>query len=256
MFAFGDRSCLLASLVFFQVGVVGSAAAPSLPVVCFFRSVQGVGSSGFSALSRALALNGLSVGMALSMNYGPIVGGALTDAAGWRCIFIVPLSLAFTPLLTSIALLVSGGAVQLSVTFGISNGWGAPRMAAMFIVAGVAIASFIAGWRHLTAFMMYVPMLCRMTKKASFLISEVRFLPYNLAWAVLAIPAAILRRSCCVWCTPNHVVSAGAGLLALGAGLFAWAVGGAIPNKAAGTAFMALAGAGAALANQNSLYCA
>ncbi|KAI9354799.1 major facilitator superfamily domain-containing protein [Zopfochytrium polystomum] len=318
--AFGDRRCLLASLAFFLVGTVGSAAAPTLPVLCFFRGVMGIGSSGFSALSvviftdrvpdrhRPLALNGLGVGMALAMIGGPIVGGALTDAASWRWLFIIliPMSVFIGPLLFLIdnenrdatvsvretlggldvagafSLLVASGSVLLAVTFGSGAGWGAPQTLAMFVVAVVFIALFVVNevyWAanpmmppfHFKsrsvvassvlnfftggtsmAFMMYVPMLYRLTKRTTFLMSEVHFIPYNLAWALFTVPAVLLLRVV----RANHVVSTGTVLLLVGAALFASVIGDEIPSDAAGAVYMAIAGAGAALANQNSIYCA
>ncbi|KAJ1548969.1 hypothetical protein HK405_012112 [Cladochytrium tenue] len=176
----------------------------------------------------------------------------------------------------ALTLLVASGAVLLAVTFGATVSWSASQTIAMFVVACVAIIAFVVNevfWAtnpimppfHFKsrsvvassggtsmAFMMYVPMLYRMSKQATFLMSEVHFIPYNLAWAVLAFPAALLLH----FVRPNHVVTAGVGLLALGAGLFASVVGDAIPDDAVGAVYMAIAGAGAALANQNSLYCA
>ncbi|KAJ1555963.1 hypothetical protein HK405_009814 [Cladochytrium tenue] len=173
----------------------------------------------------------------------------------------------------ALTLLVASGAVLLAVTFGATVSWSASQTIAIgrikwyvkarglsriellsperiLLTTGYFFYSITGGTSM--AFMMYVPMLYRMSKQATFLMSEVHFIPYNLAWAVLAFPAALLLH----FVRPNHVVTAGVGLLALGAGLFASVVGDAIPNDAVGAVYMAIAGAGAALANQNSLYCA
>ncbi|KAJ3190712.1 cytochrome P450-dit2 [Irineochytrium annulatum] len=319
--AFGNRACYIASSVLFVVGVAGAAASPSLAVLCFFRGVQGIGSSGFSALAlvvftnrlpriyRAAGINSLGVGMALAMIGGPIVGGQLTDQYNWRWVFyiLLPLSAVFIPsillldnenrdssaplgellkkvdYLGSFLLLATTGCLLLAVTFGHTDkNWSEPSVIVLFVMTVVFLGSFVANEIYLAkqpimpmdhfrsrsvvvssalnfltggtsmAFMMYVPMFYRMAKSATALMSEVDFIPYNLAWTLFTVPAVLILSRV----RPNHVVTFGCALLAIGSGLFAQAVGESLPNTAAAFTYMAIAGAGAAFANQNSVLCA
>jgi DHA2 family methylenomycin A resistance protein-like MFS transporter len=98
----GARRVFTAGLTVFAIGSAACAAAPTLAVLIAARAVQGLGASALlpcslallvhqfpdpAARARALGVWGAmgSVGVAL----GPVAGGALVAAAGWRSIFLV-----------------------------------------------------------------------------------------------------------------------------------------------------------------------
>lgn len=101
---YGARNLFIAGLFGFGAGSVGCAVAPQLAVLVAGRIVQGVGAAAMLPASlaliaaiwtdsgeraRAIAIwSGVS-GSAVAI--GPLVGGALVAAGGWRLIFVVNL---------------------------------------------------------------------------------------------------------------------------------------------------------------------
>lgn len=104
---FGRRRALLAGVALFGVASALCALAPSATVVIAFRAVQGLGAALIFPVSVSVLTNafpavrashaiGLAYGIAgLGNAAGPLIGGLLTDTAGWRWIFWlnVPLTL-------------------------------------------------------------------------------------------------------------------------------------------------------------------
>jgi EmrB/QacA subfamily drug resistance transporter len=106
--SFGRRRMMLTALGLFMVGSVLCALAPDIELLTAARVLQGFGGGGLMTLSQALVgetipprergryqgyLAGVSV---CSSTFGPVAGGYLTQAFGWRSIFLVnvPLGLA------------------------------------------------------------------------------------------------------------------------------------------------------------------
>jgi EmrB/QacA subfamily drug resistance transporter len=106
--SFGRRPMILTALALFMVGSVLCALSPSIEFLTAARVLQGFGGGGLMTLSQALVgetipprergryqgyLAGVSVA---SSTFGPVAGGYLTQAFGWRSIFLVnvPLGLA------------------------------------------------------------------------------------------------------------------------------------------------------------------
>jgi EmrB/QacA subfamily drug resistance transporter len=104
----GRRRMILTALLLFVIGSVACAFAPNIELLTAARVLQGFGGGGLMTLSQALVgetipprergsyqgyLAGVSVA---SSTFGPIAGGYLTQAFGWRSIFLVnvPLGLA------------------------------------------------------------------------------------------------------------------------------------------------------------------
>jgi MFS transporter, DHA2 family, methylenomycin A resistance protein len=98
----GARRVFTAGLTVFAVGSAACAAAPALGVLIAARAVQGLGASALLPCSLALIVHqfpdppsrakalGVWGGMgSLGVALGPVLGGALVAAAGWRSIFLV-----------------------------------------------------------------------------------------------------------------------------------------------------------------------
>ena len=98
---------ILIALVLFMIGSVLCALAPSIVLLTAARVLQGFGGGGLMTLSQALVgeavpprergrYQGYLAAVAVSSNtFGPVAGGYLTQAFGWRSIFLinVPLGL-------------------------------------------------------------------------------------------------------------------------------------------------------------------
>jgi DHA2 family methylenomycin A resistance protein-like MFS transporter len=98
----GARKVFTAGLTVFAVGSAACAAAPALGVLIAARAVQGLGASALLPCSLALLVHqfpdprararalGVWGGMgSAGVALGPVAGGALVAAVGWRSIFLV-----------------------------------------------------------------------------------------------------------------------------------------------------------------------
>jgi EmrB/QacA subfamily drug resistance transporter len=105
----------MAGLVVFTIGSALCSAAPNLEALIAFRMVQAVGGSMLNPVAmsiitntftdpreraRAIGVWGAVVG--ISMAAGPLVGGVLVDAVGWRSIFWVNLPVGLAALLLTL----------------------------------------------------------------------------------------------------------------------------------------------------------
>src|SRR5690348_3816971 len=178
----GARKIFTAGLTVFAIGSAACAAAPSLGVLIAARAVQGLGASALLPCSLALLVHQFpdqkeraralgvwggmgSVGVAL----GPVAGGALVAAVGWRSIFLVnvPICLLTVILLrrftqespthpdrrTDIPGLLLGVTMLAALTASFitagGQGWTQPLPGALLVVgAGTAWAFIRAERRH------------------------------------------------------------------------------------------------------------
>ena len=167
----------LAGIAVFTIGSLLSALSMNVPWLIASRAVQGAGAALLVATSaaivtavfpprergRALGINVMAVYLGLSV--GPPLGGYLTDAFGWRAIFLVNLPIGIivaawgylllprheqtnehalgsdslgTALwaLTLVCLLVP-------VTFAAQWGWTSPRTLGLLAVAAVGVVAFV-----------------------------------------------------------------------------------------------------------------
>jgi EmrB/QacA subfamily drug resistance transporter len=97
---FGRRRVFRCGLVVFGAASLVCAVAPSLEVLVAARAVQGVGASMLSPVALAIVVSAMpdprerarAIGIwasvfGLSMAAGPVTGGALVAAFGWRSVF-------------------------------------------------------------------------------------------------------------------------------------------------------------------------
>ncbi|MFI6035183.1 MFS transporter [Streptomyces sp. NPDC051315] len=173
----GRRRVFRLGLVVFGVASVVCALAPGFGVLVAARAVQGVGASMLSPVALAIVVNVMTdpreraraIGVwaavfGVSMAAGPLVGGALVSAVGWRSLFwinvpVVLVALALTAFFVPESRaerprrLDGPGQLLLTVVVGSSVavliegprvGWGSPlALTGYAVVIGAAVAF---GW--------------------------------------------------------------------------------------------------------------
>jgi EmrB/QacA subfamily drug resistance transporter len=172
----GRRRTFQIGLVTFGLGSLLCSLAPSLTALVLFRMLQAVGGSMLNPVAMSIIRNVFSdpkeraraVGIwgavfGVSMALGPVLGGALTDAWGWRAIFwvnvpIVIAAIVLTQLFVpeskaprarrpdpigQVLIIVSLASLTYAIIEGPGKGWGSPEIIGFFALAAVAIAVFI-----------------------------------------------------------------------------------------------------------------
>jgi EmrB/QacA subfamily drug resistance transporter len=176
----GRRRVFQIGLLVFSVGSLLCGLAGSLELLIAFRVLQAVGASMLNPVAmsiirnvfedpreRAMAIGVWGAVFGLSMALGPVVGGALVDAASWRLVFFVnvPIGLAAI-VLTSLYVPESrashprridpGGQVLViaalaTLTYAIieapRHGWASAETVALFATSAVCFAALI-GYEH------------------------------------------------------------------------------------------------------------
>ena len=171
----GRRRLFLVGLVVFTVGSLACAVAPSAMTLEVFRALQGVGGAVLfatatpllraefsgAALARALGVFGATLGAASAV--GPLAGGVLTEALGWRSIFFVNLPIGLAAFAGGVAHLresrnAAGGradwlgtalitgaltALMFALIRGNELGWASPTILTLLATAAVALAGFV-----------------------------------------------------------------------------------------------------------------
>ena len=96
----GSRRLHLLGLAIFTAASLGVATSPNLAMAIAMRALQGFGGAAIPALSMAAIVRSTSgatrgpamgytiVAVGLGFGFGPIIGGALADWAGWQAPFI------------------------------------------------------------------------------------------------------------------------------------------------------------------------
>ncbi len=105
---FGRRRVFLIGIALFAAASLVCVLAPSLPVLIAGRALQGASSAllmpnslailgaSFAGEARGKAIGTWAAAGAAAGAVGPLLGGALVDAADWRAIFLINLPLAAT----------------------------------------------------------------------------------------------------------------------------------------------------------------
>ncbi|MBC2878026.1 MULTISPECIES: MFS transporter [Streptomyces] len=179
----GRKKVLLAGIVIFTVASVLCALAPSLPALIGFRILQGVGAAGLGPVAMAIVAHtfperhertramGMWMGAyGLGLALGPVVGGVLVDAAGWRSVFWLNVPFGIAASVIAVRSVPESRAErprrpdpvgQLLVmtllaplAYGIIEapraGWTAPAVIACFVVAVASCAALLAYERRRT----------------------------------------------------------------------------------------------------------
>ncbi len=100
---FGRKRILLASVFGFTLASLACGLAPNLPLLIFFRVIQGATGGGLQPLSQAIMLEAFppekrgkamafwALGIVVAPMLGPVLGGWITDTYSWRWIFYINL---------------------------------------------------------------------------------------------------------------------------------------------------------------------
>jgi EmrB/QacA subfamily drug resistance transporter len=150
---FGRRRVFQCGLAVFGAASLACALAPSLGVLVAARSVQGAGASMLSPVALAIVVNAMpdpreraqAIGVwasvfGLSMVAGPVTGGALIGAFGWRSVFWINAPVIAAAVILS-ALLVPESRAQRARRLDL------PGQALLTVAVSVCVAVFIEGPR-------------------------------------------------------------------------------------------------------------
>ncbi|MGA5132625.1 MFS transporter [Streptomyces olivoreticuli] len=174
---FGRRRTFQTGLLLFGLASLLCSVAPDTGSLVAFRMLQAVGGAMLNPVAMSIIVNtftdlkeraraiGIWGGVAgMSLAFGPVVGGALVDASGWRSIFWINVPVAALALgLTALFIPESKAprprrldpvgqvlviALLAALTFGIiegpGKGWGSPLIVGCFVVAVGSAAAL--GW--------------------------------------------------------------------------------------------------------------
>lgn len=115
----GRRAIYVLDVLIFAIGSLVVALAPSFEVVLLGRGLQGLGAGGifpvasavigdtFPVEKRGAALGLIGAVFGLAFLIGPILGGILLGAFGWRSLFLINLPIAAVVIALSLAVLPS-----------------------------------------------------------------------------------------------------------------------------------------------------
>ncbi len=178
----GRKKLFMIGLAWFSAGSLLCSFAPNVGTLVALRMLQAVGGSMLTPVSlsivrnvftdpgeRARALGIWSGIFGVASACGPIVGGVLVSAAGWRSVFWVNVPIGLIMLLAAgrylpesraprarrvdgpgqVLMIAFLGALTCAVIEGPSAGWASPEIAALFAVAAASLAAFaLAERRH------------------------------------------------------------------------------------------------------------
>ena len=181
--AYGRRLIFVIGIAVFTLASLACGLASTGEVLIAARVAQGVGAAmmnpatlsiiavTFPARERGTAI-GIWAGVsALALAIGPLVGGLLTEHAGWNWIFFINVPVGILGILASFVLidesrdesherldlpgLFTSGIGLFALTYGLieanNYGWGSTRIVGAFVVAAVALVSFVLLERHTRA---------------------------------------------------------------------------------------------------------
>ena len=156
---FGPGPVFTAGLWISTAAFAGYLAVSSFGLLLAARVLQGVGGGLIYGTAPALitlalprerhgfGLGRLALGMGAGLAVGPIIGGALVDASGWRAVFLYRAPLALVVGLLSVLLLPRGGRV---------GAWRLPPRAEWLRgrVLGALVLSALANWAQFAVWLL------------------------------------------------------------------------------------------------------
>ena len=177
----GRRRIFQLGLLLFTIGSLLCSLAPGLGWLVVFRMIQAVGGSMLNPVAMAIIVNtftepaqraraigvwGSVIGLSLAV--GPVLGGALVTAVGWRAIFWVnvPVGLAaivltqrfvpesraprprrLDPVAQVLVIILLAG-ITAGIIEGPRHGWGSPLIVGCFLAGLVAAAGLVVTELH------------------------------------------------------------------------------------------------------------
>jgi EmrB/QacA subfamily drug resistance transporter len=172
---YGRKRWLMIAIVVFLVGSALSGLSTSMGELIAFRALQGLGAGGLmvgaiatigdlvSPRERGQYMGYMMAAMTLAMIAGPLVGGAITQAWGWRWIFYINMPVGGAALaylastlhlpgrrvrhkidyLGASVIAVGATAITLLTTWGGSEyGWGSWQIVSLLVITAAALAGF------------------------------------------------------------------------------------------------------------------
>ncbi|MFJ4657181.1 MFS transporter [Nocardia sp. NPDC088792] len=173
----GRKRVMIAGLAIFCAGSVLSALATSVPMLIAGRAVMGVGAAASEpgtlsvlrqifpeARTRAKALGVWAAVSGLALAAGPVLGGVLVGAYGWRSVFWFNLVIGVVVLAAALRYVpesadprpgsIDWGGFLLGPVFlgcliyaaisGEDRGYGSPAVIGLFVLGGLAFLAFVA----------------------------------------------------------------------------------------------------------------
>jgi EmrB/QacA subfamily drug resistance transporter len=179
---FGRKRMFMAGIALFTASSAAAALAPTIGLLILARATQGAGAAIATPLTLTLLADafppdrrGLAIGVwsgisGIAVALGPLVGGAMVQAASWHWIFWinVPIGMVLVPLaalrlteshgpakaldLTGLALVSSG---LFGIVYGLirsqSLGWGASEVLVSLTAGAVLLVAFVLAERRSAA---------------------------------------------------------------------------------------------------------
>ena len=181
--AYGRRLVFVIGIAVFTLASLACGLASSGEVLIAARVAQGIGAAMMNPATLSIIAvtfppreRGTAIGIwagvsALALAIGPLVGGLLTEHAGWNWIFFINVPVGVLGIVASFVLidesrdetherldlpgLFTSGVGLFALTYGLieanNYGWGSARIVGAFVVAAVALASFLLLERHTRA---------------------------------------------------------------------------------------------------------
>ena len=177
---FGRKRVFLAGVGVFTLASLLCGAADSAPALIAARALQGFGGAAmfatglaligqeFTGAERAKAIAAWGATLGIAVAAGPLAGGGLTDALGWRSIFFVNAPVGILTAGVAAARMVNiadpdarrldwAGLTTfpgslflliLALLRGNDAGWGSPLIVSLLLASGLLMAAFVVAERH------------------------------------------------------------------------------------------------------------
>ena len=178
--AYGRRLIFVLGITIFTLASLACGLASSGDTLIGARVAQGVGAAMMNPATLSIIAvtfpprqRGTAIGLwagvsALALALGPLVGGLLTEHAGWNWIFFINIPVGVLAIAASFLFidesrdetherldipgLLSSGIGLFALTYGLieanNYGWGSARIVGSFVVAAVALVVFVQLERH------------------------------------------------------------------------------------------------------------